>query len=263
MTRFSAKIDSGSTMLTSRKTVNVPSTAIPPTAIGSSAARPRKMKKARMASSGKAMASAKPRSDVACLPVCSPATSPPPSSTSERPFSAAWIFETTVLGSGAARSVATTSEERPSVDTRPASWPGAGAVTAATPGTCAMACAAEVTAGLPGGAETRASTPGLASSPVARWIAASARALAELGALNGFDALSRPMAVEPNTPAITNTSRASSSIRRRWRMASSASARSMSAVPAGLQGARGGRRQEHGAHLGDPLQVGFLAPQAE
>ena len=113
-------MDSGSTALTSRRTRNVPSTAIPPTAMGSRAAMPRKMKKARIASSGKAMASAKPRSDVACLPVCSPATSAPPSSTLGRPCSAASMFRTTVSGSGAARSVAATSDERPPAETRPA-----------------------------------------------------------------------------------------------------------------------------------------------
>src|SRR5450755_472758 len=108
-----------------------------------------------------------------------------------------------------------------------------------------MVSAADVTAGLPGGADTRASTPGLASSPVARCTAASARALAELGALNGFLALSKPMAVAPNTPATTNATRASSAIRRGWRIARFASAPSTSADPAGRQRPRRGRAYEH------------------
>src|SRR5580704_1980553 len=125
-----------------------------------------------------------------------------------------------------------------------------------------MIRAAEVTGGLPGGAETRASTPGLASVPVARAMAASARALAELGALKGFLALSRPIAVEPNTPAITNTPRASSSIRRGWRTAALASPLSTSAVLTWGEFPCRRRREEHRAQLGDPLQVGFQIGRA-
>jgi transposase len=49
------------------------------------------------------------------LPSWTPATSAPPNSTSGRPCRAVSISETTVSGSGAARSVATTSDERPSL----------------------------------------------------------------------------------------------------------------------------------------------------
>ena len=91
---------------------------------------------------------------------------------------------------------------------------GRGAVTTATPGTRPSARAADSTGALPGMAGTSASTPGLASRPVARTSSCSARALDEPGLLNGFLALSSPMAVAPNTPDTMKATRASSSIRR-------------------------------------------------
>ena len=134
-------------------------------------------------------------------------------------------------------------------------------MTAATPGTCAIAWAAEATAGLPGGADTRARTPGLASAPVARSTRASARALAELGSLNGLRALSRPMAVAPKIPATANTTSASNRIRRGCRMARLASAASMSARLTWRRGAGGG--QQHRPDLGHPVQVCLFPVHAE
>ena len=55
VTRFTAKIDSGSVVLTARMTRNVPTIVTPPTSGGSNAAtRPRKISKESKNSSGNA-----------------------------------------------------------------------------------------------------------------------------------------------------------------------------------------------------------------
>jgi hypothetical protein len=96
-------------------------------------------------------------------------------------------------------------------------------------------------------------------------MACSARALAELGSLNGFRAFSRPMAVAPNAAEIRNTASASSSIWRGRRIAKLASMLSMSASPAGRQRfffrCRG--RQQYRAHIGDPVHLCLLVAKAE
>ncbi len=146
ITRFSANTDSGSATLTARSAAKAAKTPLAPTASGSSAATPRKIRNARIASSGKASASARPRSRVACWLTSRPATDAPPRVTARFTGEGGLIRSTAARSSLEARSVAVTIELLPSRE-------GSGPPTTAT-----SASARRRGRGVHGGGAVRAAT---------------------------------------------------------------------------------------------------------
>ena len=210
--RLRAKTLIGYATLIPAITTNVPSTVEAPTSTGIRAPRRPKNSRQSSTSTGRAMSSARARSSPTWEPICSLATTGPPTATSESAPKASRTSSVTSTWSAIAVSVPATRTLSPSADTSPACGAERGDAVAPIPSMSASRVSISAIRGSSArSVSTSRITPAPPASPVESAIRSSASTEEESSSSNP-SLVSEPATPPPRKPARTRKNRTPSRV---------------------------------------------------